>query len=179
MLRKIIVGIAAVLVVAIGTVLILAARKPDTFRVQRTISVKAPPEKIFPLINDFRTWQQWSPYERKDPAMKRTFGPVTSGKGAVYEWEGNRNVGSGRITITDATPFSRVAIDLDMLKPFPAHNLVEFTLAPRGDTTDVTWAMRGDVPFLAKIVHVFFNVDKMVGRDFAAGLAALKALAER
>lgn len=179
MLKRILFGVGGALVIGIVVVLALAARKPDTFRVHRTASIKAPPEKVFALINDFRAWPQWSPYEHKDPDMKRTYGTTTSGKGAVYEWDGNKNVGSGRITITDTSPSSKVMIDLDMLKPFAAHNLVEFNLAPTGEGTDVTWAMRGAVPFPAKIIHVFFNVDKMVGSDFTAGLANLKALAER
>jgi hypothetical protein len=171
--------VVAVLVVGIGIVLAVAATKPDTFRVQRSTAIKAPPEKIFPLINDFRSWSAWSPYEHKDPAMKRTYGATTTGKGAVYEWDGDKNVGAGRITITDASPPSKVMIDLDMLKPFAAHNKVEFTLVPNGDTTAVTWEMEGGVPYFAKIVHVFFNMDQMVGKDFEAGLASLKASAEK
>ncbi len=172
--------LTAVVIVAlvVAAVLAYAATKPDTFRVQRSASIKAPPEKIFPLINDFREWTGWSPYEKKDPAMKRTYGSNTSGRGAVYEWAGNGNVGSGRITIADATSPSKVAIKLDMLKPFEAHNDVEFTLVPQGDNTTVTWDMQGRVSYLAKIMHVFFNMDKMVGSDFEAGLANLKSAAE-
>jgi carbon monoxide dehydrogenase subunit G len=171
--------IATVVLIAVAVVLVLAAMKPDTFRVQRTASIEAPPEKIFPLINDFRAWGGWSPYERKDPAMKRTLSGPSSGKGALYEWAGNGNVGSGRIEIADVAPPNKVTINLDMIKPFPTHNIVEFTLEPKGEATDVTWAMRCKVPFLAKIVHVFFDMDRMVGDDFAAGLASLKAIAER
>jgi carbon monoxide dehydrogenase subunit G len=179
MLRTVIGTLALIVLLAIGTVLALAATKPDTFRVQRSTSIKAPPEKVFALINDFRSWSAWSPYEHKDPDMKRTFVGNPSGKGAIYEWDGDKNVGSGRITITDTAPPSKVLIDLDMIKPFPAHNLVEFSLEPQGDATNVTWAMRGQVPFPAKVVHVFFDMDRMVGGDFATGLANLKATAER
>jgi carbon monoxide dehydrogenase subunit G len=171
--------IATVVLIAVAVVLVLAVMKPDTLRVQRTASIKAPPEKIFPLINDFRAWGGWSPYEKKDPAMKRTLSGPSSGKGALYEWSGNGNVGSGRIEIADAVPPNKVTINLDMIKPFPTRNIVEFTLEPKGEATDVTWAMKGQVPFLAKIVHVFFDMDRMVGDDFAAGLASLKAIAER
>jgi carbon monoxide dehydrogenase subunit G len=170
--------IAGCLTILIAAVLVYAATRPDTFRVQRSASIKAPPDKIFPLINDFREWSAWSPYEKKDPAMKRTFGATTSGKGAVYEWDGNGQVGSGRITIADASPPSQVMIKLDMIKPFAAHNDVAFILAPQGDSTMVTWNMQGAVPYLAKIMHVFFNMDKMVGTDFEAGLANLKTAAE-
>ena len=175
---KIIGIVALVLAIGIAGVLAYAATKPDTFRVQRSASIKAPPEKIFPLINDFREWTTWSPYEKKDPAMKRTYGAATSGKGAVYEWDGDGNVGSGRITIADVSPLSKVAIKLDMLRPIEAHNDVAFTLVPQGDSTTVTWDMQGGVPYLAKIMHVFFNMDKMVGADFEAGLANLKSAAE-
>ena len=171
--------VAAILLVAVAVVLVLAAMKPDTFRVERTATIKAPPEKIFPFINDFRAWPSWSPYEKKDPAMRRTLSGAAAGKGAVYEWEGDRNVGSGRIEIADAMPPSKVTIKLDMIKPFPTHNIVNFILEPKGQSTNVTWAMQGPVPFMAKIVHVIFNMDRMVGGDFEAGLANLKAIAER
>ena len=166
-------------VLAIAGVLGFAATRPGFFTVQRTASIKAPPEKIFPMINDFRNWTAWSPYEHKDPAMKRTYGIATTGRGAIYEWAGDKNVGSGRITITDASPPSKVMIDLDMIKPFAASNKVEFTLVPNGDSTAVTWEMEGGVPYFAKIIHVFFDMDQMVGKDFEAGLANLKAGAEK
>jgi uncharacterized protein YndB with AHSA1/START domain len=174
------IGIAVlVLLVGIAGVLAYAATRPDTFRVQRSASIKAPPEKIYPLISDFQSWAAWSPYEKKDPAMKKTFSGPPNGKGAVYEWDGDKNVGKGRITIADVMPPRRVDIKLSMLKPFEAHNDVAFMLEPSGDTTNVTWAMHGRVPYLAKIVHVFLDMDKMVGSDFEAGLASLKAAAER
>lgn len=171
--------VAIVVVVLISGVLILAATKPDTFRVQRSASIQAPPEKVFPLINDFNRWGGWSPWEKKDPAMKRTFGPATSGKGAVYAWEGNKGVGQGRMEIAESVPPSKVAITLDFVKPIQAHNIVEFTLEPKGDTTNVTWAMQGHTPYFAKIIHVFIDMDRMVGKDFEAGLASLKAAAEK
>ena len=176
---KVFAVVGAVVVLGIAVVLILAATRPDTFRIARTTTIKAPPEKIFPLINDFRNWTSWSPYEQKDPDMRRSYGSTTSGRGAVYEWDGDKNVGAGRITITDASPSSMVRLNLDMLKPFEAHNVVEFTLDPRGGETAVTWAMNGGVPYLAKIVHVFFNMDRMVGGDFETGLANMKAAAEK
>jgi uncharacterized protein YndB with AHSA1/START domain len=176
---KIFAVIGAVVVAGIAIVLILAAMKPDQFRVQRSAAIKAPAEKIFPLISDFKAWTAWSPYENKDPAMKRTYGPATAGKGATYGWDGNGSVGAGNMLITDAPAPSKVALDLNMTRPMTAHNKVEFILTPAGDTTTVTWAMRGDAPYLAKIIHVFLNMDKMVGGDFEAGLAKLKAVAEK
>jgi len=171
--------IAIVLVVLIAGILIFAATKPDTFRVQREASIKAPPEKIFALINDFNRWGTWSPWEKKDPAMKRTFGAATSGKGAVYAWEGNKDVGQGSMEITESVPPSKVALKLDFVKPFEGHNIVVFTLQPKGDITNVTWAMQGDTPYFAKIIHVFIDMDSMVGKDFETGLANLKAAAEK
>jgi carbon monoxide dehydrogenase subunit G len=171
--------IAVAVVVLIAAVLVFAATKPDTFRVQRSASVKAPPEKIFALLNDFYRWDVWSPWEKKDPAMKRTFSVATSGKGATYAWEGNRDVGQGRMEITESVPPSKVAIKLDFLEPFETHNMVEFTLEPKGDATNITWAMQGDTPYFAKIIHVFLDMDKMVGKDFETGLANLKAVAEK
>jgi hypothetical protein len=169
---------AVVIVVLVSGILIFAATKPDTFRIQRATSILAPREKIFPLINDYRNWGAWSPWEKKDPAMKRIFGAATNGKGAIYEWEGNKDVGQGRMEIAESVPPSRLTIKLDSVKPFEAHNIVEFTLEPNGDATNVTWAMQGHTPYFAKIIHVLINMDSMVGKDFEAGLASLKALAE-
>ncbi|HTF13390.1 MAG TPA: SRPBCC family protein [Burkholderiales bacterium] len=171
--------IAIVVVALVAALLVYAATKPDTFRVQRSASIKAPPAKIFAILNDFQRWDAWSPWEKKDPAMKRTFSVVTSGKGAQYAWQGNSDVGQGRMEIAESTPPSKVAIKLDFVKPFETHNLVEFTLEPQGDATNVTWAMQGPSPYIAKVMQVFFSMDKMVGKDFEAGLANLKALAEK
>jgi len=171
--------IAIVIAVLIAGVLIFAATKPDTFSIQRAASIKAPPEKVFALINDFKRWDAWSPWEKKDPAMKRTFGAVTVGKGATYAWDGNKDVGQGSMEIVESVTPNKVALKLDFVKPFEAHNSVTFTLEPKGDPTSVTWAMEGPTPYFAKIIHVFINMDSMVGKDFEAGLAGLKAIAEK
>src|SRR6202158_6037537 len=135
---EIIAIIAVVLALAMAIVLILAATKPDTFRVQRATTVKAPPERIFSLINDFRQWGTWSPYETKDPAMKRSYSGAESGKGAVYAWDGNNNVGSGRMEILDTSTPTKIVIKLDFFKPFEGHNNAEFTMLPQGDATNGT-----------------------------------------
>jgi hypothetical protein len=171
--------ILVVVAVLIAGILVFAATKPDTFRVQRSISIKAPPDKIFSNIDDFHRWGAWSPYEIKDPAMKRTLSGAASGKGAVYEWDGDSNVGKGRMEITASTPPLKDTIKLDFVKPFEGHNIAEFTLEPKGDVTNVTWAMYGPAPFLSKVMQVFVNMDTMIGKDFEAGLASLKALAEK
>jgi uncharacterized protein YndB with AHSA1/START domain len=171
--------IAAAVVVVVAGILIYAATMPDTFRVQRTATVKAPPEKIFALINDLRSWSLWSPYEKKDPAMKRTFSGAASGKGAIYEWDGDNNVGKGRMEITEAMPPAKILIKLDFIKPFEGHNTAEFTMEPRNDGTVVTWAMYGSASLMMKVMGLFMNMDNMIGNDFAAGLASLKAAAEK
>jgi len=176
---EIIAIIAIVLAVAIAIVLILAAMKPDRFSIRRGATITAPPEKIFSLINDFHQWGSWSPWENKDPAMKRTFSGAASGRGAVYAWDGNKNVGSGRMEILDASSPSKIVIKLDFFAPFEAHNTAEFTMLPQGDTTGVDWLMHGPASFMSKLMQVFMNIDKMVGKDFEAGLSNLKKLTEK
>jgi hypothetical protein len=176
---EIIAIVAVVLAIAVAVVLILAATKPDTFSVRRAATVRAPPERIFPLINDFHQWGSWSPWEHKDPAMKRTYSGADSGKGAVYAWDGNKNVGSGRMEIREASLPSKIVIKLDFFAPFEAHNTAEFTMLPQGDATNLTWVMHGPLVFMAKVMHVFIDMDKMIGKDFEAGLANLKKLTEK
>ena len=171
--------IALIVVVIVAAVLVFAATKPDTFRVERSIAIKAPPEKIFPLIDDFKRWDAWSPWEKKDPGMKRSYGALTSGKGAHYAWEGNGDVGQGSMDITESVAPSKVALKLDFIKPFEGHNGVEFTLVPAGEMTNVKWVMSGPAPFMSKVMQVFMNMDSMIGKDFEAGLASLKAAAEK
>jgi carbon monoxide dehydrogenase subunit G len=175
MLKKILIAV----VVLIAAVLVYAATRPDTFRVERSAGIKAPPEKVFALVNDFKRWDAWSPWEKKDPAMRRAFGDATSGKGAAYSWEGNKDVGQGRMEITESVPSSKVSIKLEFVKPFEARNTVDFTLQPKGDTTQVTWAIYGPSPYISKLIGIFWNMDSMIGKDFEAGLADLKAVAEK
>jgi hypothetical protein len=175
---KVIAIIAALLAGAVAVVLALALTKPDDFTVSRRIVINAPPARIAPLIEDFRNWALWSPYERNDPAMKRTYSGAQRGKGAIYAWDGNNEVGSGRMEITDSGS-SRVLIKLDFIAPFEASNVAEFALEPRVGGTEVSWTMRGPAPMLSKVMQVFINLDSMVGTDFAAGLASLKSAAEK
>ena len=168
-----------VIVVVIAAFLLFAASRPNAFRVQRTTRIKAPPEKIFPLIDDFHDWVAWSPYEKIDPALQRSYSGPQSGKGAVYEWQGNNKVGKGRMEITQSSPSSKIVIALHFMKPFEARNTAEFTMVPEGDATSVTWAMHGSSPFMAKVMCIFMSMDNMVGKQFEEGLANLKAVAER
>jgi hypothetical protein len=177
MVTTVLVIIAILLVVAIGATLIYASTAPDAFMISRSALIGAPAERIFPLINDLRAQSQWSPFE-KDPNMKRVHSGAPAGKGAIYEWDGNREVGAGRIAITDSAPPSRVSLKLDMSRPFAAHNTVDFVLEPSGADTKVTWAMQGQQPFMAKVMSLFINCDKMVGGQFEQGLGKLKALVE-
>jgi hypothetical protein len=160
------------LVVLVGAVLAVAATRPDVFRVQRGASIQAPPERIYPLIADFERWGEWSPYEKKDPGMKRSI------QGRVYAWEGNRDVGAGRMEIVEAAAPSKLRLRLDFSRPFEAHNMVEFSLERKGDATRVTWDMQGPAPFISRVIGLFLDMDAMVGKDFEAGLASLKTIAE-
>jgi hypothetical protein len=171
--------IAIAVVVLLAALLGFAATRPNTFRVQRATSMKVPPEKIFALINDFHSWGSWSPWEKMDPAMKRTHSGAANGKEAVYEWEGNKKVGKGRMEITESSPLSKITIKLDFIKPFEGHNIAEFTLEAKGDSTNVTWAMYGPSPYIAKVMGLFCNMDKMIGKDFETGLANMKAVVEK
>lgn len=168
-----------VLLGLLAAFLLYAASRPDQFEVQRSAVIQAPPDKVFGLINDFRQWTQWSPWEKMDPAMKRTYSGAPAGHGAVYAWEGNKQVGTGRMEILESVPASRIAIQLDFTAPMTARNASEFTLQPEAGGTRVTWTMRGDTPFGMKVLHVFVSMDKMVGGDFEKGLANLKAAAEK
>jgi hypothetical protein len=171
--------IAVLVAVPVLALLAFAATRPDIFHVRRSTSIKAQPEKIFPLINDLHAFNTWNPFEKKDPNVKGTYSGPSSGKGARYGWDGNKDIGKGTIQIVESAPSSKVTMQLNFIKPFEAHNLVEFTLEPGGDSTHVTWAMQGPLPFMAKIIHLFINMDRMVGKDFEAGLAYLKTIAEK
>jgi uncharacterized protein YndB with AHSA1/START domain len=166
-------------VLMVGGVLAYASTRPDDFAVTRSAIVAAPPETIFPLIADFRQWPAWSPWEKRDPAMKRELSGAESGVGAVYAWSGNSDVGSGRMEITGADAPSKVTIQLDFTTPIETRNLTEFTLVPTADGTEVTWTMSGRQPLLAKVFDLLMDMDAMVGADFESGLANLKAASEK
>jgi uncharacterized protein YndB with AHSA1/START domain len=176
---EVIIIIAIVLAIAVAAILILAATKPDTFRIERRAVINAPAERIFSVLSDFHQWGGWSPWETKDPDMKRTYSGAERGRGAVYGWEGDKNVGTGRMEILEANAPSKLAIKLDFFKPFEAHNTAEFTMLPQGNATNVHWVMHGPATFVSKVMGVFMNFDKMVGKDFEAGLANLKKLTEK
>lgn len=171
--------IGIVTIFAIVAILIFAAMQPSNFRVQRSTTIKASPEKVFALINDFHHWAAWSPWEKVDPAVKRSYSGAESGKGAAYGWDGNNEAGQGRMEIIESTPSSKVLIKIEFTKPFAAINTVEFNLAQNGENTTVMQAMYGPSPFISKLMGLFFSMEKMVGGKYEEGLATLKAIAEK
>lgn len=174
MLKTIVIVISSV----IAGVLVYASTKPDTFSVVRKLKINASPEKVFAEVNDFNRWKSWSPWETKDAAMQRTYSGTASGVGTIYEWNGDKNVGQGRMEITESLTPQKIIIKLDFFKPFEAHNIAEFTFTPDGDGTLVNWEMRGPQIFMGKLMSVFMDMDKMIGTDFEAGLINLKKLTE-
>ena len=178
MLKTILI-IVAILAVGVGGLVAYAAMtQPDTFRVQRAMTINAPADKLVGILSDLRRGAEWSPYEKKDLAMKKTFSGPASGPGAKLEWDGNKDVGAGTLTVKDVTP-SKVTLNLNMTRPMTANNIVEYSLAPQGNATNMTWALHGPMPLISKVMCVFMSLDKMVGGDMERGLKDLKALAER
>jgi hypothetical protein len=170
--------ILIIVVVAIAGALLAAATRPDDFRVERKLLVKASPEKLFPYINNLHGFDQWSPFKEKDPQLKGTFTGPDSGPGAKYEWVGNSQVGQGIMEIKSQTPNAQVLVQMTFIKPFPGVNTVDFSLKPQADGTEVSWAIYGPQAFIPKVMGLFFSMDKMVGPDFEKGLQSLRKLAE-
>ena len=168
--------IIAIIIIAI---LVIAAMRPNGFSIVRSADYNSSPEKIFAQLNDFRNWKAWSPWEELDPNLQRNYSGAASGKGAKYAWLGNKKVGEGNMEITRSTPSTSIELDLNFLKPFKASNVTEFTLVPKGNVTKLIWEMRGPSLFIMKIMHLFMNMDKMVGKDFEKGLANLKSVVEK
>lgn len=175
-MAEFIVGLVAVLIIG---VLLFAASKPNTFRIERTGQINAPPEKVFPLIDDFHNWTQWSPWENADPSLQRTYSGAPRGVGAVYDWQGNDKVGVGRMTITDSAAPSKVILRLEFIKPFAAVNTTEFTVTPSGAGSNVLWVMHGPSSFMHKLMGTIFNMNDMLAKQFDAGLANMKTAAEK
>lgn len=168
------------LAVLVAAVLIYVATKPNEFQIQRNITIKAPPNKIFLLINDLHLMQSWSAWEKVDPDMQRSYSREASGKGAKYAWEGNKEIGQGTMEIIESTPNTKIGLHMHFIKPFEGHSSIDFTLTANDDETLVTQTMRGTSTFLPKLMcTLFFNQDKMIGGKFEEGLAALKALSEK
>lgn len=170
--------LAMVIAIALLAVLAYASTKPDTFHVERSIRIAAAPDAIFPLINDLHHWDAWTPYN-KDPAMKKTYSGSAAGVGAHYAWEGNKQVGQGEISIRETRPPHLLVFDLHMIKPFEGRNVATFSLDPDGDGTRVTWSLDDKHRLVHKVMSLFLNLDQMIGKDFAVGLAQLKTVIEK
>ena len=168
--------VLVVLVVGVG---VLALRQPDTFTVERRVTMPVPPEKVFALVNDFRQWAVWSPWATKDPQMQLAISPQPAGVGATYEWHGNRDVGAGRMEIKESLPPNRVAIDLHFLAPIDSRSVMLMQIEPNDAGSTVIWTMRGDNTLLSRIMSVFTSMDAMVGPDFDRGLAQLQTAAAK
>ena len=179
MLRALFIIVAVLVVGVAGLVLYATMTQPDTFRIQRAMTINAPADKIFTIVTDLRRGAEWSPYEKKDPNMKKGFNGPASGPGSQMTWDGNSDIGAGALTIANATAPSKVVLNLDMTRPMSAHHVIEYDLTPDGSGTKMTWSMHGQMNLASKVVCLFMNMDKMVGNDFEDGLRSLKALAER
>lgn len=174
-------SIALILALAVAALLLYATTRPDTFAVQRSAVIQAKADRLFPLIDDLHQFNTWNPYAQKDPAMQLSYRGPASGPGAAFDFAGNQDAGKGSVEITGGQAPTRVGMRLHMIEPFEGRNEIEFTLTPQGsqgEATLVTWAMHGPSPYISKLVGIFLNMDQMIGRDFEAGLARLKAVAE-
>jgi hypothetical protein len=168
--------IAALIVIGVGALLI--ARRPDSFSVERSTSVAAPLDEVFAQVNGLHNWERWSPWAKRDPDMSKVYEGPPAGVGAVYRWNGNKQVGEGSSTIVESRPGELIRMQLDFQRPFQASNEVQFRFAPEGSSTRVSWRMTGHNNFISKAVHLVMDVDKMCGGDFELGLAQLKAVSE-
>lgn len=167
-----------ILAILIAAVLAFAATKPKTVHLQRSIIIKAPPQKIFALLDDFHNWPAWAPSDKDDPKMLRTFAGASAGVGAVSDWKGTGSSGAGRMAITESIPDTSVTVAVDFTKPFVAHNVNVFTLSPAADSTSVTWNFAGTNVYMMKLMSIFVSPERFMGKHFEAGLANLKAAAE-
>ena len=174
MLIKILIALAVVVVVFLAIV----ATRPSEYRVARTATISAPAPAVFAQVNDFHKWEAWNPWAKLDPAMKQTYEGAPAGTGAIYTWTGNSQVGEGRMTLTESRPNELIRINLEFLKPFAATSTAEFTFRPDGQRTAVTWSMVGNLNFVAKVIHLFVGMDRMIGANFEKGLADMKSVAE-
>ena len=179
MVKKVILGILVVVIVAVVGFCAIVAMQPNDYKVSRSASIAAPPEKVFAYVDDFHKWEAWSPWAKLDPNMKTSYSGPESGQGASYAWTGNDQVGEGKMTIAESHPGQHIKINLEFIKPWQANNTTEFMFKPDGDKTNVTWTMNGQNNFVGKAFGMMMNMDKMIGNDFDKGLAQLKAVAEK
>jgi Polyketide cyclase / dehydrase and lipid transport len=167
----------AAISLAVLVILVLATQKPNEFRATRKLAMQAPPEAILALVLDFHKWPSWSPWEKLDPNMQRTFSGAESGVGAVYEWIGTGKAGAGRMEVLTVESH-RVVVKLDFIKPFEGHNTAEFSVSESAGEQLLSWTMYGPNQFMSKVMSVLVDMDKLIGKDFEAGLANMKAVVE-
>ena len=174
MLKIILIAVAVIIIVFV----VIVALQPSEFRVARSATMSAPAPTVFAQVNDFHKWEAWSPWGKIDPAMKQSYEGAPAGVGAIYTWIGNNEVGEGRMTIVESRPSDLIRIKMEFFKPFAANSTAEFTFKPEGNQTAVTWSMTGENNFMAKAIHLFMSMDKMIGGQFEKGLASMKAVVE-
>jgi uncharacterized protein YndB with AHSA1/START domain len=180
MILKIGLIVTIAIVIVITGIVLYADTEPNVIQVTRSITIQAPAEKIFPLIDDFHHWPGWAPQDKEDPTMKRIYSGEESGAGAISDWQGTGNAGKGRMSIVESAAPNKVVVRVDFVRPFVTHNVNEFVLQPSepGTSTTVTWTMRGRNMFFMKVMGVFVNMDRMLGKHFEAGLQNLKIVSE-
>ena len=171
--------ITIIVMLFIVAVLVLAATKPKTFHLRRSITIKAAPAKVFALINDLHKWNDWSAEDNNDPSIERTYDGPAAGAGAASEWRGSGKIGAGRMLITESVPDRRISVTVDFVRPFAARNVNVFTLEPVGDSTIVTWDFTGTYVYVLKVMSIFVSMDRIMGNHFETGLENLKSIAER
>ena len=174
MLIKILIAVAVIIIVLV----VIVALQPNDYRVARSTTISALPPEVFAQVNDFHKWAAWNPWGKIDPAMKQTYEGAPTGTGAIYTWIGNKEVGEGRMTIIESRPSDLIRIKMEFFKPFAGISTAEFTFKPEGKQTAVRWSMSGDKNFMAKAIHLFMNMDKMIGGQFEKGLAEMKSIVE-
>lgn len=177
-MRKRILIVVASLALLVGAFVLVVALQPSDFRVARSATIEAPIAAVFAQVDDLHNWEGWSPWAKLDPAAKKSFEGPAAGRGAVFRWAGNQEIGEGSMTIIESRPGDLIRIDLSFKKPFAASSLAEFTFKPEGGRTTVAWSMSGRNSFLAKAICLFMNMDKTLGGEFERGLAQLKAVVE-
>jgi uncharacterized protein YndB with AHSA1/START domain len=170
--------VLAALAVTVVVFVVVVAMQPSEFRVARSTTISAPAPAVFAEVNDFHKWEAWNPWGKIDPAMRQTYEGAPAGTGAIYTWTGNKEVGEGRMILTESRPNELIRIKLEFFKPFAATNTAEFTFRPEGNQTVVTWSMAGENNFIAKAIHLFMNMDRMIGGQFEKGLAQMKSVVE-
>jgi len=170
--------ILIVVLAVVVLLLVVIALRPSQFSVTRSCTVAAPSDAVFEQVNDLHNWEAWSPWAKLDPAAKSTYEGPPAGVGASFAWAGNRNIGEGRMTITESRPYELVRFKLDFLKPFKGTNTAEFAFKPEGDQTQVTWSMSGHNSFFAKAIGLFINCDDMIGKQFEKGLEQLNLVTQ-